>query len=187
MKLIVGLGNPGKDYENTRHNIGFMVLDYYADNNNWKEKWNSLYTELNMNGEKILLIKPLTYMNLSGHAVIQFINFYKIELKDILIIQDDLDLAVGKYRLKTNSSNGGHNGIKSIINELGNQNFTRLKIGISNNKQIDTKDYVLGKFSKNELEIFKELYPTFKEIINSFIVNGIEKTMNKFNRKDNNV
>ena len=132
MKLIVGLGNPGKEYENTRHNIGFMVLDYYADNNNWKEKWNSLYTELNMNGEKILLIKPLTYMNLSGHAVIQFINFYKIELKDILIIQDDLDLAVGKYRLKTNS-------------------------------------------------------PTFKEIINSFIVNGIEKTMNKFNRKDNNV
>ena len=112
MKLIVGLGNPGKEYENTRHNIGFMVLDYYADNNNWKEKWNSLYTELNMNGEKILLIKPLTYMNLSGHAVIQFINFYKIELKDILIIQDDLDLAVGKYRLKTNSSNGGHNGIK---------------------------------------------------------------------------
>ena len=96
-------------------------------------------------------------------------------------------MAVGKYRLKTNSSNGGHNGIKSIINELGNQNFTRLKIGISNNKQIDTKDYVLGKFSKNELEIFKELYPTFKEIINSFIVNGIEKTMNKFNRKDNNV
>lgn len=187
MKLIVGLGNPGKEYENTRHNIGFMVLDYYADNNNWKEKWNSLYTELNMNGEKILLIKPLTYMNLSGHAVIQFINFYKIELKDILIIQDDLDLAVGKYRLKTNSSSGGHNGIKSIINELGNQNFTRLKIGISNNKEIDTKDYVLGKFSKNELEIFKELYPTFKEIINSFIVNGIEKTMNKFNRKDNNV
>ena len=183
MKLIVGLGNPGKDYINTRHNIGFMVIDYYAGPTSWKNKWNALYTEKNINGEKVLLIKPQTYMNLSGNSLIEFVKFYKIKLEDILVIHDDLDLNVGRYRLKINSSSGGHNGIKSIIDRLGSNNFARLKIGIGSNKEIDTKDYVLGHFNKDELETFEKLYPTFDEIITSFITNGINETMNKYNRK----
>lgn len=186
MKLIIGLGNPGKSYENTRHNIGFMVIDHFANTTNWKNKWNALYTEIIINNEKILLIKPQTFMNLSGNALIEFANFYKIDLEDILVIQDDLDLEVGKYRLKINSSSGGHNGIKSIIERLGSNHFARLKIGISNNKRIDTKDYVLGKFTKEELETFEKLYPTFNEIITSFITTGIEKTMNKYNKRSIN-
>lgn len=186
MKLIIGLGNPGKSYENTRHNIGFIVIDHFANTTNWKNKWNALYTEIIINNEKILLIKPQTFMNLSGNALIEFANFYKIDLEDILVIQDDLDLEVGKYRLKINSSSGGHNGIKSIIERLGSNHFARLKIGISNNKEIDTKDYVLGKFTKEELETFEKLYPTFNEIITSFITTGIEKTMNKYNKRSIN-
>lgn len=183
MKLIVGLGNPGKTYANTRHNIGFMALDHFANTDNWKSKWSSLYTEKIMNNEKVLLIKPETYMNLSGNALIEFVNFYKVNLEDILVIHDDLDLPVGTYRLKISSRDGGHNGIKSIIEKLGSTNFARLKIGISNNKTIDTKDYVLGKFRKDELEIYEKLYPTFDDIIISFITDGIDKTMNKYNRK----
>ena len=182
MKLIVGLGNPGKEYENTSHNIGFMVLDHFANTENWKNKWQALYTEKIINGEKVLLVKPTTYMNLSGNALIEFVSFYKINLEDILVIHDDLDLAVGKYRLKINSSSGGHNGIKSIIERLGNKNFARLKIGISKDKSIDTKDYVLGKFNKEELETYKKLYSTFDDIIISFITKGIDKTMNDYNR-----
>ena len=183
MKLIVGLGNPGKEYENTRHNIGFMVIDHFATGDHWKSKWNALYMEKNMNGEKIILVKPQTYMNLSGNAIIEFVNFYKINLEDILVIQDDLDLPIGSYRLKINSRDGGHNGIKSMIDRLGTNNFARLKIGISNNKEIDTKDYVLGHFSKEEIKTIENLYPTFDEMITSFITDGIEKTMNKYNRK----
>ena len=186
MKLIVGLGNPGKEYVNTRHNIGFMVLDRFAKTTEWKNKWNALYTETNINGEKILLIKPQTYMNLSGNALINFINFYKINLEDILVIHDDLDLPVGTYRLKINSSSGGHNGIKSIIEILGTNSFARLKIGIGSNKQIDTKDYVLGKFTKEEQEVLEKLYPTFNEIINSFIIKGINESMNKYNKRSTN-
>ena len=183
MKLIVGLGNPGKSYENTRHNIGFMVLDHFANINNWKSKWNALYAETMVNNEKVLLVKPETYMNLSGNALIEFVNFYKINLEGILVIQDDLDLAFGTYKLKINSSAGGHNGIKSIIERLGSNSFARLKVGISNNKEMDTKDYVLGKFTKEQLETFEKLSPTFNEIITSFITDGIDKTMNKYNRK----
>ena len=181
MKLIIGLGNPGQEYTNTRHNIGFMVIDYFASDSNWSKKWNALYKEETINNEKIILIKPLTYMNLSGQAVKEFVNFYKIPLENILVIQDDLDLEVGTYRIKTNSSSGGHNGIKSIIDCLGRNNFARLKIGISNNKKIDTKDYVLGRFNQEEQAIFDNLYAKFNEIITSFITSGLDKTMNKYN------
>lgn len=181
MKLIIGLGNPGQEYINTRHNIGFMVLDHFADDNNWSKKWNALYQEETINNEKIILIKPFTYMNLSGQAVKEFVSFYKIPLEDILVIQDDLDLEVGTYRIKTNSSSGGHNGIKSITNCLGSNNFARLKIGISNNKKMDTKDYVLGRFNQEEQSILNNLYEKFNEIITYFIVNGTDRTMNKYN------
>lgn len=183
MKLIVGLGNPGKKYEKTRHNIGFMCVDNYVDNYEWKEKFSAFYQQLLINDEKVLFVKPLTYMNLSGHAVRNFVDYFKINVSDILIIHDDLDLAIGKIRLKINSSAGGHNGIKSIINDLGTNEFARLKIGIAHNEKGDTKDYVLGKFVEEEMKVIQESIILSKKIIDSFIKNGIEKTMNSYNTK----
>ena len=154
MKLIVGLGNPGKEYENTRHNIGFMcidkLLDYFKINLD-SNKFDGKYTQLNYNNEKIILLKPCKYMNLSGEVIRDFVNFYKIDINDILIICDDLDTKLGTYRLRYKGSSGGHNGLKNIELNLGNNEYKRIKIGISNNKNIDTKDYVLGKFTQDEL------------------------------------
>lgn len=182
MKLIVGLGNPGREYQNTRHNIGFMVIDNYLGNVTFQKKFNAEYYETNIKGEKVIFIKPLTFMNLSGNAVSEFVRFYKINLTDILVIHDDLDLPVGKYKIKVNSSSGGHNGIKSIISSLNSEKFARLKIGISNNKDIDTKDYVLGRFTNEEMNIYQNLYSEFNNIINDFLKYSIDKLMSEHNR-----
>ena len=128
MKLIVGLGNPGDEYKNTRHNVGFMAIDHYVGDAMWKSKFNGLYCDKVINGEKILFLKPTTYMNLSGNCVVEFVNFYKINSDDILVIQDDLDLPFLKFKLKYKSSCGGHNGMRSIINCLGTDKISRLKI-----------------------------------------------------------
>lgn len=183
MKLIVGLGNPDKEYDKTRHNVGFMVIDNYLGSVNWSNKFNALYCEKVINREKIIFVKPLTYMNNSGNAVGEFVRYFNIDNKDILVIQDDLDLNVGDYKLKMHSSSGGHNGIKSIIASLGNQDFPRLKVGIGSVKKDEVIDYVLGRFSKSELEVLNELFNTFDKIINSFINEGIDKTMNVYNTK----
>lgn len=181
MKLVVGLGNPGKEYNLTRHNVGFIILDKYLGDINWSSKFNGLYYEKNINNEKVIFVKPQSYMNLSGNVVQKFINFYKIDTKDLLVIHDDLDLPVGKFRIKINSSSGGHNGIKDIISCLNTNEFVRLKIGISQNRNIDTKDYVLGKFSKSDLEIIDKNNNAYKEIIENFNYNKIELLMNKYN------
>lgn len=183
MKIIVGLGNPGKEYINTRHNVGYLVVDNYVGDEKWKEKHQALYCEKKINGEKIIFVKPLTYMNLSGNAVRQFMTFYDVDIEDLFVIQDDLDLPVGTYKLKKNSSAGGHNGIKSIIQSVGSNEFTRLKIGISNDKSMDTKDYVLGRLSKKELEELDNLQSTFNKIINCYIKEGIDRAMNIYNTK----
>jgi PTH1 family peptidyl-tRNA hydrolase len=183
MKLIVGLGNPGKEYENTRHNVGFMVLDNYLKTDDWKEKFKGLYHEDRINGEKVIFVKPLTYMNLSGDCVVQFVNYFDIDINDILVIQDDLDEEVGCFKLKKHSGSGGHNGIKSIISSLNSEDFLRLKIGISSSNDIPVIDYVLGKFSKEDLNKIVANMDTFNEIIDSFIINGADKTMNKYNTK----
>ena len=183
VKLIVGLGNPGKDYKNTRHNVGFFVLDNYLNTNDWKEKFNALYHETRINGEKVLFIKPLTFMNLSGDAVVKFVDYYNVNIDSILVIHDDLDLQFSTYKLKKNSSAGGHNGIKSIINRLNSQEFARLKIGVSHDRTIDTKDYVLGNFSKAEIDKLNEMQKDFNKIIESFIIDGIDKTMNVYNSR----
>lgn len=181
MKLVVGLGNPGKEYKNTRHNIGFMILDNYLGKVNWKTKMENYYYMEEVNGEQIMYIKPLTYMNLSGLAVSKIVNFYKIDMKDILVIQDDLDMEIGSYKIKRNSSSGGHNGIKSIIAELNSEEFGRLKIGIGKSIQISSDKYVLGKFSTDELNKIYENMDAFKNIIKTFIDNSIEDAMQKYN------
>ena len=186
MKLIVGLGNPGKEYENTRHNIGFNVIDLYLKKKNLKldkEKFNGKFTKTNINNEDLILLEPQTYMNLSGDSVRKVIDFYKIKIDDILIIQDDLDMEVGKIKLKEKSSSGGHNGIKDIEEKIGTNNFKRLKIGISNNKMIDTKDYVLGKFDKKEKEILNKSYDICLNIIDDFLVMNFDLLMGKYNKR----
>lgn len=183
MKLIVGLGNPGKEYKNTRHNVGFMIIDNYLGKVEWKIKHESNVFQKEINNEQVLFVKPLTYMNLSGLAVQKLVKYHKIDIKDILIIHDDLDLEIGKYKLKRNSSSGGHNGIKSIITELQTEEFARLKVGISKNNQIPTDKYVLGKFSTNELSKITINFDIYNEIIESFIKTGIENTMSIYNNQ----
>ena len=184
MKLIVGLGNPGKEYENTRHNTGYIFIDSFAKKLNItfdKEKFNGLYAETTINGEKILLVKPLSYMNLSGEVVGKFVNFFKIDINDILVISDDLDLEVGRIRLRSKGSSGGHNGLKNIALHLNTEDFKRLKIGISNNKLIDTKDYVLGKFSKEDKETIEKMKPTIDELLENFLNLDFDRLMGKYN------
>lgn len=177
MKLIVGLGNPGKEYDNTRHNVGFWALDNYLGNVSFKhERLADIYKS-----GSVLFIKPNTYMNLSGEAVKYYMNYYKIDIKDLLVIQDDLDLPLGKIRVKLSSSAGGHNGIKSIIYNLNTQNFLRLKVGISKNSN-DIVDYVLGKFSREERDILDNSCSTVNSFIKDFIDDvDIDKLKSRYN------
>ena len=184
MKLIVGLVNPGKEYQNTRHNIGFMVIDRYLEKNNIvgeKNKFNGIYYEFIINNEKVIFLKPQQYMNLSGEVVKRFVDFFKISINDVLIINDDLDMECGRIRLRTTGSSGGHNGLKNIEHHLNTKEYKRLKIGISNNKLFDTKDYVLGKFSREEQSKIEEAIEISTNIINDFLVLEFDKIMNKYN------
>ena len=186
MKLIVGLGNPGREYENTRHNIGFMFIDEYAKEKGIeinKKKFNGLYVDFINNGEKTILLKPQTYMNLSGESVRAFVDFFKINIEDILIISDDLDMPIGKLKLRPTGSSGGHNGLKNIELHLNTQNYKRLKIGISHNKNIDTKDYVLGNLSKENQDTINDLKKIVNNIIEDFYKLDFEKLMAKYNHK----
>ena len=170
MKLIIGLGNPGKDYQNTRHNVGFLVLDGYLNTSDWKEKFNALYHEERINGEKVIFVKPLTYMNLSGDAVVKYVNYYDVNIEDILVVHDDLDLPFSTYKLKKNSSAGGHNGMKSIISHIQTQDFKRIRIGIGRDENMDLKDYVLSTVDQASKEILNEAYQKSSELIEKFIL-----------------
>ena len=186
MKLIVGLGNPGCEYNNTRHNIGFSLLDYIAKDKGFEisqNKFNANYGEININGEKVILVKPLSYMNLSGSVVSKFVSFYKINLEDILIIQDDLDMSLGRVKIVHNSGSGGHNGIRDIERCLGSRDYARLKIGIANDKSIDTKDYVLGKFNSEEKDILDNTYKKLINVIDDFCSMNLDRLMSKYNNK----
>lgn len=187
MKLVVGLGNPGKEYEKTRHNVGFMVLDALASHYNFsftKNKFQGLYGETIINNEKVIFLKPQKYMNLSGEVIKSFLSFYKIDICDLLLFHDDLDLPCGKIRIKQKGSSGGHNGLKDIEKNIGTQEYNRVKIGIANNKDIDTKDYVLGNFSKDEMENINNSVKTSVKIFEDFLTNKIEYLMRKYNNNN---
>lgn len=184
MKLIVGLGNPGSEYSNTRHNVGFEIIDKYLNKYNLvsnKTKFEGIYIDTVINNNKVIFLKPQKYMNLSGEVVRKYVDYFKIDINDILIIHDDLDQEIGKIKLKQNSSSGGHNGIKNIENNLNTKNYKRLKIGISNNKNVNTKDYVLGKFSKEERKILDKTIEKSCEIIDDFLILNFDMLMNKYN------
>lgn len=183
MKLIVGLGNFEEKYLFTRHNVGFMVVDFFARLNNQtyknEKKLKSSIIKFNFNNEDIIVIKPLTYMNLSGEAVIAVMNFYKIDIKDILIVYDDISIDLGKVRFRSAGSDGGHNGIKSIIKCLGTQSFDRLKVGIGPQPNIPSETFVLQNFTTDELDKVKEIIK--KPLIENYLKEGIEKAQNIYN------
>lgn len=190
MKLIVALGNPGKLYDNTRHNIGFMCIDNYCESKNIKIekcKFNGLYAEEIINGEKVIFLKPQSYMNLSGEVVIRYINFFKIDISDILVISDDMDLDAGTYKLKQKGSAGGHNGLKNIEFNLNSQQYKRLKIGIGKEKNIETKDYVLGKIPNEKKVIYSSLFEITNNIIDDFLIMNFDLLMTKYNKKRENL
>lgn len=184
MKLIVGLGNPGKEYEETRHNMGFMTIDKFAETHNVsinKSKFDGLYAEINKNDEKVILLKPMKYINLSGEVIKKYVDFYKIPIDDILIISDDLDIPFGKIKIKLKGSSGGHNGLKNIEAHLKTKEYKRIKIGISNDKKLDTKDYVLKKLNKEELKEAKLIIDTAVNALNDYFSLKFDNLMNKYN------
>ncbi|WP_290033517.1 aminoacyl-tRNA hydrolase [Ligilactobacillus cholophilus] len=185
MKMIVGLGNIGARYDKTRHNTGFMIVDELAERNHIdfdKEKCNAMIGLGMIENEKVILVKPKTFMNESGRAVKPLMDYYKIDKDDILIIQDDLDMEVGRIRLRQKGSAGGHNGIKSIIQHVGTQEFKRLKVGIGRPKIMTVVDWVLGKFKPSEQLQFNNAKDQAVDAIEYWIASGdFMKTMNKFN------
>jgi len=170
LKLIVGLGNPGEKYTNTRHNIGFIAIDKFHKKKfsdiSWQQKYNAYFIKT----KDLLLLKPLTYMNNSGKALINFVNFYKILIEDILIVFDDMDLEFGKIRFRKKGSSGGHRGVASIINSLKTENIQRIKIGIGRpSLSQDPANYVLQKFSKKEEKILDDIGVTIIEKIENWL------------------
>ncbi len=185
MKLIAGLGNIGNKYTFTRHNAGFMLIDSIALNSGLQFRENSrlkcLMTNLRNGIEDYLLIKPTTFMNLSGEAVRAVTDYYKIDVKDVLIVYDDLSLELGKIRFRANGSDGGHNGIKSVIQHMGTKDIARLKIGIGPQTNIPSEVFVLQNFSKEELDTLKTTLTKAKEGIACYYTQGIAEAQNKFN------
>jgi PTH1 family peptidyl-tRNA hydrolase len=184
MKLIAGLGNIGNKYTFTRHNAGFMLLDSIALNSGLSFKENSrlkcLITNLRNGINDYVLIKPTTFMNLSGEAIRAVMDYYKISVQDLIIIYDDIALEMGKIRIRANGSDGGHNGIKSIIQHIGTNKFNRIKVGIG--PQIGPSEhYVLQNFSKEQMEVLKEIIDKTIDAAKCLISEGIEKAQNKFN------
>ena len=181
MKLIAGLGNIGDKYCFTRHNAGFMVLDKLALDNNFSFREESKLKCFLAKSNDVIYIKPTTFMNLSGEAVRAVMDYYKIDVKDILIVYDDIALDLGRIRFRANGSDGGHNGIKSIIKHVGTKEFDRLKIGIGPQPNIPSENYVLQNFPKDQLENLKEVLKRADEAIKFYLENDIQKAQNKFN------
>ncbi|MDR3541899.1 MAG: aminoacyl-tRNA hydrolase [Desulfosporosinus sp.] len=195
MKVIVGLGNPGTQYAETRHNIGFLLVDLLAETHNlqFRAKFQGLWTEGNVGGERVLLLKPQTFMNLSGRSVRDLTNFYKVRGEDLLIVQDDMDLPLGKIRLRDQGSAGGHNGIKSILVELGTEKFWRLKLGVgrpptrnsisdSQNSNTSVINHVLSSFAEDELTLLDDVLGRAERATNLWIKGETSRAMNLYHR-----
>lgn len=187
--LICGLGNPGSEYAGTRHNTGYMVLDAFAKASNivFDDRRYGFVAETSIKGRKVFLLKPTTFMNLSGNAVRYWLDKEHIDQKRLLVISDDVAIPLGEFRLKANGSNGGHNGLGHIIQLIG-QDFARLRMGIGNDYPRGAQiDYVLGRYSEEELKVLLPCIDIAVDIIKSFVLQGIDETMNQFNGKGKKV
>jgi PTH1 family peptidyl-tRNA hydrolase len=187
MKIITGLGNPGKEYELTRHNIGFLAIEHIADNYSIffdKKIGKALYGKGMINNETVIVLKPQTYMNLSGNAVLDIKTYYKVENEDIIVIHDDIDLLYGVTRIRRSGSHGGHNGIRNIISVLNTENFVRVKAGIGRpeNPNIPIDRYVLSAFNENERNNLNDFIKIISSAAVKIITSGINEAMGEFNR-----
>ncbi|MGI6361813.1 MAG: aminoacyl-tRNA hydrolase [Bacillota bacterium] len=184
MKIIVGLGNPGLKYAVTRHNAGFLTVDILADalNADFKERDKSLEAHSLYKGEKVIVLKPQTFMNLSGQAVVSAMSFYKVEPEDVLIVFDDMALEQGRIRFRRSGSAGGHNGMQSIIEQLESDQINRLKVGIGSSVFPDSADYVLGRFTDEELHLMAHIFRDAAEAALCWINEGISEAMNQYNK-----
>ncbi|WP_017470340.1 aminoacyl-tRNA hydrolase [Amphibacillus jilinensis] len=185
MKCIVGLGNPGRKYNKTRHNVGFMVINRWCEQHGWelqKNKFNGHYTVETINNDKLVILLPQTYMNLSGESVKPLIDFYQIPPENLLVIYDDLDLPVGKIRLRQTGGHGGHNGMRSIIEHLGTKQFNRIRIGIDRPEHdVTVTDHVLGKFSKSEIPALVDSIDKSVSACESWLNKPFIEVMNEYN------
>ena len=185
MFLIIGLGNPETDYAKTRHNMGFNVINKISEKFNIevnKSKFKSLYGTGKINDEKVVLIKPQTYMNLSGEAIQEFVNFYKVDIENVLVIFDDIDTAPGKIRIRKSGGPGTHNGMKSVVSCLSSEDFPRIRVGIGMPEyKNDLMNYVIGYIPESQLEILQQGVNTAAEAVEEILKNGIDKAMNKYN------
>ena len=184
--LIVGLGNPGDKYEKTRHNVGFRIIDKIADKYNaktFKNKFEALYADCDIDGKTVMLLKPLTYMNNSGRAVSEAVRFYKIPTDNILVISDDISMAAGRLRIRANGSHGGHNGLKDIIELLGTDNIARIKVGMGEkpHADYDLADWVLGRFSQDDKKLVESCFEKAYNAIELIVKGDIEKAMCAYN------
>lgn len=186
-KLIVGLGNPGSKYQWTRHNAGFMVLDRFSHDSGiqvTKKNFSGLYGDGAFQGERIILLKPQTFMNLSGRSVAAALHFHKISLQDLIIIHDDLDIPFGRVKLKGEGGHAGHNGLRSLLQELGSGQFIRLRVGIGRPDHDEAADYVLSNFSKDEMAILPRVIDGVVDMLKVVIVEGLTKAMNIYHNKE---
>lgn len=188
MYLIAGLGNPEKKYEATRHNIGFETIDLLAHKEGirlTKLKHKAVFGDGTICGEKVIVAKPQTYMNLSGESIRDIVNFYKIPVENVIIVCDDINLETGRIRIRPKGSDGGHNGLKSIIYQLSNDGFVRIRMGVGAPKgeKYNLADYVLGKFSKEEIEVLTPVAENVVKAVETIISSGVSAAMNKFNGK----
>lgn len=186
MYIIAGLGNPGKNYVGTRHNMGFEVIDTIAAKYNIninKEKFKAQFGEGRIGNEKVILVKPQTFMNLSGESIREFVEFYKLDSENLIVIYDDISLPVGKLRIRPKGSAGGHNGMKSIIYQIQSDVFPRIKVGVGapENKDYDLADYVLGRFTKEEVETLIPVAVKAASAVETIITAGTEKAMSEYN------
>jgi len=185
MKCIVGLGNPGRKYKDTRHNVGFMVIEELRKRHKWKlnqSKFNGKYAMEMLKAEKVILLQPQTYMNLSGEAIRPLMNYFNIDLDDLIVIYDDLDLPTGKIRLRQKGGHGGHNGIRSTIDQLGTKEFKRIRIGVGRPAdQMPTVNYVLGKFPKEEEDNVNSSIQHAADACEAWLTKPFSEVMNEFN------
>lgn len=186
MYVIVGLGNPGERYTQTKHNIGFITIDYLAEQHNIKVnkiKHKAVIGEGTIGGEKILLVKPSTFMNLSGQSVMEIMNFYKVPIENLIVIYDDIDLPVGKVRIRQSGSSGTHNGMRNIIYLLNNQGYPRIRIGVGKQPDyMDLGDYVMTKFNEEEKPLIRDAVKNSAQAVEEIVKNGINAAMNKYNK-----
>ena len=186
MIVIAGLGNPGKKYENTRHNMGFLTIDRIAEKNDIKVnkiKHRALVGDGFISGHKVLLVKPQTYMNLSGESLREVMNYYNIDIEDLIIIYDDFDIETGSLRIRKKGSAGSHNGMKSVIYQLKDDGFPRVRVGIGKSGSLDWKDFVLGKVGGAESDAISQAISNAADAVECIISEGIDIAMNKYNKK----